>query len=286
MPPEPLHGFEIRPITEPELDNVVDEWLPAEGWRPGRRDAHVARRADPEGLIAGVLHGEAVGLISTLRYTANYAFVGLFFVEKQYRGRGLGSRIWSAAMARLQGCAAIGLDATPAKVAMYEQTGFVAAHRTLRFELRADKEVAPSLEHGVVHELLDDELVAYDAEVFPVRRNAFISSWWKEPCNMRRAMKREGQVLGFGVMRPCPGGFRIGPLFADAPHVAWTIFASLQVCFSLPTHILYRARCCSRQADPLASTGGGAERHSGLRRRPRIQCWCGCTLPRSRGSRQ
>jgi hypothetical protein len=169
---------------------------------------------------------------------------------------------------------------------MYEQTGFVAAHRTLRFELRADKEVAPSLEHGVVHELLDDELVAYDAEVFPVRRNAFISSWRKEPCNMRRAMKREGQVLGFGVMRPCPGGFRIGPLFADAPHVAWTIFASLQVCFSLPTHILYRARCCSRQADPLASTGGGAERHSGLRRRPRIQCWCGCTLPRSRGSRQ
>ena len=39
----------------------------------------------------------------------------------------------------------------------------------------------------------------------------------------------DGQLLGFGVMRPCLIGWKIGPLFADSLEVADALFQSFQL---------------------------------------------------------
>ena len=72
---------------------------------------------------------------------------------------------------------------------------------------------------------------------------------------------RKGQPLegkqrleGYGVLRACRRGFKIGPLFADDPHIAGTLFQGLasRVISRLG---LTRAlmTICSRCAFPLAN---------------------------------
>lgn len=41
-------------------------------------------------------------------------------------------------------------------------------------------------------------------------------------------MLQEGLLSGYGVIRPCRCGYKIGPLFADSPALAESLFGALQ----------------------------------------------------------
>ncbi len=62
---------------------------------------------------------------------------------------------------------------------------------------------------------------------FPAARDAFLRCWLRPERREGRTLIEEGTVRGYGVIRPCRRGFKIGPLFADTNEAADALFRAL-----------------------------------------------------------
>ena len=218
-------SLQISTATRAELDLMI-EWAAREGWNPGLTDADCFHAADPSGFLVGRLSGEPIGCISVVKYAPAFAFLGFYIVTPELRGQGHGWRIWQAGMAQLSG-RVVGLDGVIAQQENYKKSGFVLAHRNIRFggapgcEPPRDERVvaiAPNLVNAVV---------AYDRPFFPAVRDAFMGCWLRPDRREGRALIEDGAVRGYGVIRPCRSGFKIGPLFADSDDSADLLFRAL-----------------------------------------------------------
>jgi hypothetical protein len=70
-------------------------------------------------------------------------------------------------------------------------------------------------------------LEASDATVFPAPRAAFLRNWIGTSTHVGCGLMRAGRLSGWGVIRPCRTGRKIGPLVADDRATAETILAAL-----------------------------------------------------------
>ncbi len=222
----------IRPMTSDEVAQLVT-WAGDEGWNPGLHDAQLFWDLDPEGYLALEEDGRMIGGGAIIRHGATFGFMGLFIVEKAFRGSGLGTQLWHARrdrlLSRLNPGGSIGLDAVDAMVPFYAKGGFAPFTRHRRFQLSGEHN-GVSLGHNVVP-VTDDllpQLFAYDQHCFPTRREVFLTEWLRQPGAVSLACVGTGLVRGFGVMRPCQTGWKIGPLFADTPAIASDLITSFQ----------------------------------------------------------
>ena len=71
------------------------------------------------------------------------------------------------------------------------------------------------------------DVEAYDATVFPAPRPAFLRAWIGAPGHFGRAVVRDGRLAGWGVIRPCRKGRKIGPLVADDRATAEVVLSAL-----------------------------------------------------------
>jgi hypothetical protein len=219
-------GFVTRPMTAADLALAVD-WAAAEGWNPGRHDAACFRAVDPEGFIVGTLDGAPVASISVVNYDDRFAFLGFYIVRPELRGRGLGWRTWQAGMAH-GGTRNIGLDGVVAQQDNYRKSGFKLAYRNTRFAGTAAHGNAPSGSRIVpLAQVPFTTLAAYDRTLFPAVRDGFLRAWIDQKDHAALGLVEDGALVGYGVVRPCREGFKIGPLFADHEDGADTLFAAL-----------------------------------------------------------
>ncbi len=109
----------------------------------------------------------------------------------------------------------------------YEKFGFALAHRNIRYEGRGG---AVSGLAGIVDlaTLPFDTIVSYDSAIFPAPRATFLEKWVIRPDGASMGFTEDGELKGYGVMRPCRTGFKIGPLFADSPDIAERLFDALK----------------------------------------------------------
>jgi GNAT superfamily N-acetyltransferase len=222
-----------RAMRRTELDLALD-WAAAEGWNPGLRDADAFWAADPEGfLLAELGDAEPVGCISVVRYGPAFGFLGFYIVRPEWRGQGHGLALWRAGMARL-GDRCVGLDGVVAQQDNYRRSGFALAHRNIRFgveQVAAAAAVSPALPRGMAvvpaATLPFAAIAAFDATCFAAPREAFLRAWLATPGHVALAALRDGRVAGYGVVRPCRLGAKIGPLFAEEADAATGLFASL-----------------------------------------------------------
>ncbi len=225
-----MGSVEIRPATAAEF-SVAVEWAAGEGWNPGLDDLGVFHRTDPAGFIMGFEDGESVSSISVVRYPGDFGFLGFYIVRADRRGTGIGIATWNAGMAHLGGCV-IGLDGVAAQQENYSKSGFVLAGRNIRHSgaPRRRNVWAKSIE---LKETGPSDLAAltnFDAKHFPVRRDSFIRDWAMPADGSRRRSilaLADGTVRGFGVIRACRSGFKIGPLFAATAATAGAIADAL-----------------------------------------------------------
>ena len=68
---------------------------------------------------------------------------------------------------------------------------------------------------------------AYDATVFPAPRPAFLRAWIGSCGHAGCALMRDGGLVGWGVIRPCRKGCKIGPLAADDRATAEVVLSAL-----------------------------------------------------------
>jgi len=151
-------------------------------------------------------------------------------VRPAFRGRGLGSRLWHARVKLLQGRlgpgATIGMDGVYAMADWYARSGFHFSHRSIRYESvgRAGEQARGIV---AVAEVPFEQVAAYDRRCFPAQREAFLRAWLEGPDALALASVDGSRVRGYGVIRRCGVGAKIGPLFADDPEVAQALFSSL-----------------------------------------------------------
>lgn len=215
--------FTIRPMQLAELELAL-EWAAQEGWNPGLHDAPCFHAADPDGFLIGCLDGEPIASISVVAYGANFGFLGLYIVRPEYRGQGYGWKLWQAGMARL-GKRLVGLDGVVAQQDNYRKSGFVLAYRNVRYE-GVGGGVVPS---GLIRlSALDFKLLLdYDSRVFPAPRSRFLQAWISQPGAAAFGVLDGTRLSGYGLVRPCRLGWKIGPLFGDTAEIAECLFQGL-----------------------------------------------------------
>ncbi len=218
-------GYEIRTMTREEIDLAV-EWAALEGWNPGLHDADCLYRADPKGFSIGLLNGKAIGSISAVSYGDSYGFIGFYIVTPGCRGQGFGIQLWHDAMKRLSG-RNIGLDGVLAQQENYKKSGFKLAHRNIRYQWCSDGKNRVAQDVVRLSEVPREELAVYDAKLFGLQRQRFLECWISRPQTVALGIFQSGKLVGYGVLRECREGFKIGPLFADGPDIAEALFLSL-----------------------------------------------------------
>ncbi len=225
---------DFRPLRREELKTVLD-WAEAEGWNPGLADAEAFWAADPEGFWGMEWQGELIGSASTVVYEGRLAFIGLFIVRPPWRGRGWGSAFWEWFIVRMRERLSEGggaaLDGVFAMQSYYAKSGFAFTHRNLRMEGIGVARL-PCTEDARLSEAgaLDfEELLAFDRHHFGAQRRDFLRQWIAPSSrgSFALAWREEGRLRGYGVIRRCHRGFKIGPLFADHPDVAEALYVGL-----------------------------------------------------------
>jgi hypothetical protein len=208
---------------------LAADWAAAEGWNPGLDDPMCFATVDPSGFFVGELNGAAAAMISVVNYDDRFAFLGFYIVRPDLRGRGYGLRIWRASMAHA-GTRTIGLDGVVAQQQNYTKSGFSLAYRNIRFGGIPASPATPLRDIVTIRDVPFARIEADDATVFPAPRPAFLRAWIDAPTHCGRALIRDGKLAGWGVIRRCRRGYKIGPLVADHRSDAEPLFSSLIAC--------------------------------------------------------
>lgn len=218
--------IEIRTMSRPELEIAIG-WAADEGWNPGLADGDCFHTSDPEGFLMAFKDGRPAASISVVAYGADYGFLGFYICNPAVRGQGLGYRLWQAGLQRLDG-RCVGLDGVVDQQSNYRKEGFVLAHRNVRYggtvacEAPEDARLRP-IAPGQIAAIL-----AYDRPFFPGPREAFLRCWLRAGDSRRGfVVMDEDGVAGYGVLRRCREGYKIGPLFAESPEDADLLFRAL-----------------------------------------------------------
>ena len=222
--------LEIRQASAAEFEVAIG-WAADEGWNPGLDDLAVFHAADREGFLIGCRDGVPVSSISVVRYGSGYGFLGFYIVHPEHRGQGHGIATWDAGMARLEG-RVVGLDGVVAQQDNYRRSGFALAGRNIRYT-GVPSDTAGDRPGAEVRDLSAGDLtgvLSYDRAFFPAPRDAFTEPWASPEAGTRRRAKiavSDGSVTGYGVIRACRTGHKIGPLFADREATAIALFEAL-----------------------------------------------------------
>jgi GNAT superfamily N-acetyltransferase len=220
-----MNTFTIRPMRPDEIPLAV-EWAAAEGWNPGLADAGCFASVDPDGFFIAELDGVPAATVACVNYDARFAFLGFYIVRADLRGKGYGLRIWNAAIAHA-GARVIGLDGVTAQQDNYRKSGFALAYANVRYGGTVAVPAAPQADVSALSDVPLADVEADDATVFPAPRSTFLRAWIGAPGHVGCAIVRDGRLAGWGVIRPCRKGFKIGPLVADDRATAAAVLSAL-----------------------------------------------------------
>ena len=218
-------AYAIRKAARHEVDLIIS-WANSEGWNPGIHDAETFYITDSNGFFIGTLEGEPVASISAVAYGASFGFLGFYIVKPQFRGQGFGTEIWNAGMKYLRG-RNIGLDAVLEQQKLYEREGFWPCYKSVRHQGVGTGQESRAEGLKYLSEVPTKDLLAYDDLYFPVPRHVFTKSWFRQPGVVALGALDDGELEGYGVLRECHQGYKIGPLFADDEDVADSLFCAL-----------------------------------------------------------
>ena len=137
-----------------------------------------------------------IASISVINYSPSFAFLGFYIVEAPYRGQGYGYRLWRHA-ALHAGKQLVGLDGVLAEQDNYRRSGFELAYRNVRYggrlpsSLNIGRAACPPEIEIVPVDRSTPEIAAFDRQVFPASRDAFLQSWISAPGHVSRAAYRD-----------------------------------------------------------------------------------------------
>lgn len=202
------------------------QWARLEGWNPGLGDAEAFAAADPQGFLGLFVEGELAATISLVSYGPGFGFLGFYICRPDMRGKGLGLALWNEALT-LGPRPCIGLDGVPAQQGNYRQSGFVLAHENIRhggLKPGGYAQLDPALGTLSAADAPAIDRFEQRHRLFPGPRARFLTQWLRHDA---MGLWRDGEMAGYGVVRECHEGWKVGPLFAPDVKDAETILRGL-----------------------------------------------------------
>lgn len=216
----------LRKLDKSDLKTLVD-WAREEGWNPGEHDYEAFWQTDPDGYYGFFLEGRLIAGGAVVAYGRVFGFMGLFIVHPDFRGQGIGNRLWymrsDLLLKRLNPGASIGMDGVVAMQPFYEKGGFKIAFRDERYEC-IGQELVISPWISSPKEADFESLAQYDRACFGFDRGAFLAHWLRLPESRCFQFSEHDELKGYAVLRKVNVGYKIGPLFADTDEVAEALY--------------------------------------------------------------
>jgi GNAT superfamily N-acetyltransferase len=219
--------FTLRINPEREEWCEVEEWMSAAGWDSGYGDAAAVQNLDPRCLVIGMLDDRPVAGVSLLRVSREFAFAGSLIVRPEVRELGFGRALWNISLPHA-GSRVIGIEAPHEMAKACREAGFTEAYDTIGYQGRAAARPRP-VDAGVrgIEPRDRSAVTGLDALCSPFARREVLTAWLAADAARTLVYEQGDQVTGFGVIRPCRTGYRIGPLIACDEHAALALFDAL-----------------------------------------------------------
>ena len=184
-----------------------------EGWNPGLYDGAAFFQADPDGFFLAEQNGGMAGAISAVRCGEDLVVIGNHFVLPPFRGKGIGKALWEHALLQAGEKTAVCNGLTEGR-AFYESYGFQGAYNVIRYggvmfaEARHSRDVYPACDIDF------RRLAQADAVFFGAARERVLKAWLETPVMESVCLLKDGDMRGWGSLRRCRKGWRLGPVFA------------------------------------------------------------------------
>lgn len=220
------NNYTIARMRKNEIPIAI-AWAKREGWNPGLHDGECFYQTDPHGFWVGKLEGKIIAVGANVIYDAHFAFYGLYIVDPVYRGHGFGFALTQALRA-YAGSRNVGLDGVVSMLKKYERLGYKLAYNNARY-CGSGQFPVPAENQAIIplSQVNFKDLTTYDRYHFPAPRDSFLNCWINQKGSKCVAYYQNSELLGYGVIRPCYQGFKIGPLFANNPSIANELFLHL-----------------------------------------------------------
>ncbi|AAP99921.1 MULTISPECIES: GNAT family N-acetyltransferase [Prochlorococcus] len=232
--------FNIRKLLVDDIDTVTN-WARNEGFAPGLGDVDIYRNTDNQGLWIGSINDKPIGCIAGIKYNQLYGFLGLFIIDKIYRGNGYGVQLWRHVLNKLDTIDCIGIEAALDRINDYEKWGFKSSSITTRWQISCFNQSLNITNYDFYSkkyillegsEIPQDMIQEYDKNKEYTPRPHFLSDWLSHQSGTVLALvNKKGLCVGFSRIRPCllrnGSGYRIGPLIADTPDLASYLLSNL-----------------------------------------------------------
>lgn len=216
-----LSRFSIRSAKSADEVNQAMKWATEEGWNVGKHDGQTYYEAFKEGCKLLMLDDKTpIGAIFLAAYGKNFVFIGLYILEKNYRGNGLGKVLWQHAMKEIESFNAA-LYAVPEQIDRYKKSGFNFSYNVNRWNIKTkgSKQLDIKDENTTQIDSKDENLLTqiseYDARMFPKPRFNLIKLLLKANATIGFVIRNKQQIEGYGIIRECQRGYRLGPLYAN-----------------------------------------------------------------------
>ena len=220
-----MSDYQIKTMTKEEFQTAI-EWAVSEGWNPGLHDIDCFYKTDPNGFFAGLLDDNIIAVGSAVRYDQQFAFCGFYIVQEAYRGQGFGLKLTKERL-KYVGDRNAGLDGVVGMLSKYERLGYRTAHHNIRFQSHTHFNLPRPKEIKALMDVPFENIQAFDRRHFPAQRDQFLKCWLNQPAGLSLGYFNDKQLRGYGVIRPCIEGFKIGPLFAETESIASELFYQL-----------------------------------------------------------
>jgi predicted acetyltransferase len=215
----------ITQMTKAEFQTSIN-WANTEGWIPGVHDLDSFYETDPTGFYAAKSGGEIVGTFSVVKYSKDYAFAGFFIVRPDHRNTGVGLAIQHYIDTHFASYN-VGIDGVLAMQEKYGHAGYKYAYGNERYAASAKPGKLDSQCHKITSGDFDS-IAKYDTLHVPAERKKFLKLWLNQKDATALLSKDDGgKLAGYGVVRKCFQGNRVGPLFAETAETAKRLFDSL-----------------------------------------------------------
>ncbi|MCL2121606.1 MAG: GNAT family N-acetyltransferase [Clostridiales bacterium] len=208
----------IRNLTLQEMVFLMEVAF-KEGWNPGLYDGAAFFQTDPDGFFIAEREGGLIGGISVVKYGEERAFLGNHFVLPPFRGKGYGKELWEYALAQA-GNRIIGVNGLTEGKQFYESYGFRSIGNIIRYQGSIFPKGRLSDDIYSSQDIDFYKLLAFDAGFFGIARERFLRAWLETPALESLCVLKGGEIKGWGCMRRCRNGWRLGPVFASEYAIA------------------------------------------------------------------
>lgn len=220
-------------LMQPTDFKEINQWCIDEGWNIGIHDSEIYYKIDPvHHYIAKT--NESVASLSLIKHSPDFFTLGPFIVHRSYRGQGMGEALWNVAMSRMiieYPDAQIALYAVSEQVERYKKADFVPVLTIQRWYIDSNKSNSPSMSDQctTITNKLIPSVGQYYQNHYVTNRDLLFNELLLKPETHGLVFMDDNIIKGFGFIRRCVRGFRIGTLVADTPEIAKTLIAGLLV---------------------------------------------------------